>query len=187
LTVDLKSFVEAWDFSRVTVLSVDAILDDPAATAVMVKWFGKDPGPAPKGYVPSDLEAREMPYVQQLLDAYGERDGCAYVEHGGVKGTEHGQHLAMQRERFFDADAFTRFYRDNTMSEEIDTLRTDMLHGVVDVHRAPYKDSLARADAVMAQAANVHPSGVLSRHARVPVKQGICHHFANEGRLTWKK
>jgi hypothetical protein len=28
--------------------------------------------------VPSDVEPREMPYVRQLLDAYGERDGCAY-------------------------------------------------------------------------------------------------------------
>ena len=40
---------------------------------------------------------------------------------------EFGVHLAMQRERFFDADAFSRFYRDNTMSEEIDVLNKDMV------------------------------------------------------------
>jgi erythromycin esterase-like protein len=64
----------------------------------------------------------------------------------------------MQRERFFDADAFSRFYRDNTMSEEIERLRHDMYHGA-DVHRANHADSLSRVDAVMMQAANVQPAG----------------------------
>jgi hypothetical protein len=188
LTPELEKFVKAWNFSGVSALSVDSILDDDASKAVMAEWFGKDPGPAPKGVVPSDVNTHEMPYVQELVDAYGERDGYEYSGHAAVKDhADHGPHLDLQRERFFDADAFTRFYRDNTMSEEIDILKRDMLHGVVDIQRASHTDSLARADAVMSQAANVQPSGVLSRHARVPVKQGICHHFVNEGHLTWRK
>lgn len=188
LNSGLMAFVNVWNFSKVTVLSVDEILNDPAGTAAMAKWFGKDPGPAPVGMAPAEVQAHEMPYVQQLLDAYGERDHAKFKQHEDVKfHDEFGPHLDMQRERFFDADAFSRFYRDNTMSEEIETLRTDMLHGVVDIHRATHADSLSRVDAVMAQAATVAPSGVLARHARVPVKQGICHHFANEGRLKWRK
>jgi hypothetical protein len=184
----LRASINAWDFSLIRALSVDDLLDDPASKPVMVKWFGQDPGPAPQGIVPSEVEAREMPYVRQLLDAYGDRDNCTFAGHAAVKDhTEHGPHLDMQRERFFDADAFSRFYRDNTMNEEIDTLRRDSLHGVVEVHRANHNDSLARVDAVMTQAANIRPSGALSRYARVPVKQGICHHFANEGQLVWRK
>jgi hypothetical protein len=172
----------------VSVISVDDMLSDPAGKIIMAKRFKENPDPAPKGVVPTDLEDHEMPYVRQLLDAYGERDSCAYAVHGEVKDHEdHGPHFSMQRERFFDADAFTRFYRDNTMSEEIDLLREDILHGVADVHGEKHDDSLSRANAVMSQAAKVHPSGVLSRHARVPVKQGICHHFANEGKLKWRK
>jgi hypothetical protein len=72
------------------------------------------------------------------------------------------------------------------MSEEIDSLRHDILHGVVDTHRARHADSLTRVDAVMTQAANVQPAGVLAKYARVPVKQGICHHFVNEGRFKWR-
>jgi hypothetical protein len=188
LNPSLTAFIEAWDFAQIDLLSVDDILGDAAGNAVMVKWFGADPGPAPTGSAPADVQAHEMPYVRQLLDAYGERDQCDFPNHGDVK--EHGEfgpHLDLQRERFFDAAAFSRFYRDNTMSGEIDTLHRDLLHGVVDVHRGRHADSLARIDAVMAQAANVHPSGVLSRYARVPVKQGVCHHFANEGRLIWRK
>lgn len=188
LTPSLKKFIEAWNFSCVSVISVDDMLDDPAGKIIMAKRFKENPDPAPKGVVPVDLEDREMPYVRQLLDAYGERDSCSYASHGDVKDhDDHGPHLTMQRERFFDADAFTRFYRDNTMSEEIDLLRDDILHGVADTHGAKHDDSLSRANAVMSQAATLHPSGVLSRHARIPVKQGICHHFANEGKLKWRK
>jgi hypothetical protein len=188
LTPPLRAFLNAWDFSQVSVISVDAILDDPAGKVIMAKRFKENPDAAPKGIVPDGIEDREMPYVQQLLDAYGERDNCTYADHVAIKDHDnHGPHLTMQRERFFDADAFARFYRDNTMSEEIDLLRQDVFHGVADVHSAKHEDSLTRANAVMSQAANIHPSGVLSRHARVPVKQGICHHFANEGKFKWRK
>lgn len=184
----LRATIEAWDFSQIHSISVDVMLDDPASKPVLHSWFGADPGPPPAGQVPGELEAREMPYIRQLLDAYGEREKCSYKDYVAVKDhASHGEHLRMQRERFFDADAFSRFYRDNTMSEEIDLLRHDMLHGVVDTHRADHADSLTRVDAVMMQAANVHPSGGLAKYARVPVKQGICHHFANEGRLKWRK
>lgn len=188
IDADLAALIEEWDFANVSVVTVDRLLADPASHPVMIKWFGKDPGAAPVGKAPTEIEAREMPYVRQLLDAYGEREQCKFDDHIHVKDhAEFGPHLAIQRERFFDADAFSRFYRDNTMSEEIDVLHNDIFHGIIDVHRTKHDDSLARADAVMAQAANVNPSGVLSRYARVPVKQGICHHFANEGRLVWRK
>ena len=100
----------------------------------------------------------------------------------------HGGHLKRQRERFFDADAFTRFYRDNTMQADIDILHHDMRHGIAETHAGHHPQfAIPRQDTIMIQAAIVSPSGALARHARVAVKQGICHHFANEGTLTWRK
>ena len=128
-----------------------------------------------------------MPYIQQLIDAYAERECCAKDKDEALSHDVHGEHLRMQRERFFDADAFARFFRDNTMQGDIDILRHDMRHGIAEAHRADYLNSLRRVDAVMMQAAVVSPSGALARHARVAVKQGICHHFANEGALKWRK
>ncbi|TGP27112.1 MULTISPECIES: ABC-three component system protein [unclassified Mesorhizobium] len=187
LTAELRAFIEAWDFSRVELVMVDEILTDSAAKPVLQSWFGIDPGPAPVGTVPDEIELHELPYVGQLLDAYGEREGCAIDKEAARTHAIHGPHLKMQRERFFDADSFTRFYRDNTMQEEIDILRRDLHHGVAETHKADYSDTLRRVDAVMTQAANIQPSGALAKYARVPVKQGICHHFANEGVLKWRK
>jgi hypothetical protein len=67
------------------------------------------------------------------------------------------------------------------------TFKDDLYHGVADIYSDTHKDGLERVTKVLSQAASVLPSGVLGRHARVPVKQGVCHHFANEGRLPWKR
>ena len=148
LTPELITHISAWDPSSVSVISLDHILADRAAKPVLQSWFGVDPGPAPLGVVPDDIEEHEMPYIQQLLDAYGERERCTIDKDGAQVHTVHGPHLRLQRERFFDADAFTRFYRDNTMQADIDILRRDMLHGTAEVHATDHPDSLKRVDAV---------------------------------------
>jgi hypothetical protein len=178
MTEDLRKFIDAWNFSNVEYISLNEMLKDAAAMGVLLKWFGKDPGPAPDGSVPVDIQIGELPYVSQLVDAYGERDVCVYDSHDKIiNHAKHGPHLSTQRERFYDADAFARFYRDNTMVDEIRALRREVLFGIIDEHRADHSDSLSRVDAVMKQAAVIHPSGVLGRHAKIPVKQGLCHHF----------
>jgi hypothetical protein len=169
LTPELAEHITAWDSSSVKTISLDDILLDPAAKPVLASWFGVDPGPAPLGVVPENIEDHEMHYIQQLLDAYGERSSCTIAKEQALAHPTHGSHLKIQRERFFDADAFTRFYRDNTMQAEIDILRRDMRHGIAETHAADHADSLRRHDAVMTQASVVSPSGPLAKHAGVPV------------------
>lgn len=190
ITLDegLKAFVEDYDFSGITRVALDHILSDPHIKPVLTEWFGADPGPAPKGEVPSKIQDSELPYVGQLVDAYGERDGVKYTSFKEIQAsTNHAQHLARQRERFHDAEAFKRFYRDNTEKEVLKMLENDIYHGVVDTCDAGHTDKLTCVNAVMKQAATVAVSGSLTHHTRVPVKQGFCHHFANENRLRWQK
>ncbi|KAB2675548.1 hypothetical protein F9K85_14325 [Brucella tritici] len=163
------------------------MLADAAATPVLYHWFGADPGPAPLGVAPLDVQVIELPYIQGLLEAYGEREGAVFADHNAADAHAlHGPHLRMQRERYFDADAFTRFYRDNTTAKDTDDLRKEILHGIYETHTAKHDDMLSRINAVMIQASNTQPAGPLAKYARTPVKQGICHHFINEGQLKWK-
>ncbi|MCU1250299.1 MAG: hypothetical protein JWQ49_3328 [Edaphobacter sp.] len=188
LDSSLRDWIEEWDFSKIRPLSVEMILEDPAALSVLAAWFGADPGPAPSGIVPTEVEARELPYLEQLIDAYSEREGNQFANHAAVlRHEEHGSHFWMQRERFYDADSFVRFYRESIDAQEIDTFKRDIHHGIIDVHRSAHADTLARVDAVMGQAARLQPCGILEKYARVPVKQGVCHHFVNEGILRWRK
>ena len=40
---------------------------------------------------------------------------------------------------------------------------------------------------MMAHAATLQPGGPLGHHAGITVKQGFCHHFVNDEKLTWCK
>jgi hypothetical protein len=98
----------------------------------------------------------------------------------------HGSDLRDHRERYFEADAFQKFYRDNTSPEIITTFRKDIHFGIKGKLKAPAKDTLARIDTVMAHASTVSPAGPLAKYAYVPVKQGVCHHLVNDDEMSWK-
>jgi len=56
------------------------------------------PGSSSGGKAPATIEKLEMPYVQQLLDAYSQREAQEFKDHEAVKDhAEFGVHLAMQR------------------------------------------------------------------------------------------
>lgn len=187
LTDSLKKTVAAYDFSTVAALDATKMVKDPDIKEVLVDWFGFDPGQAPSGVVPVSVQREEAAYIGELLAAYSHKEGSAFtVADDVLANATYGEHLRLQRVRFFDAAAFKRYHRDNTPAEYVATFEDDVFFGVVDVHRKDHEDLVARIDAVMIQAASVQPSGILGQHGRTTVKQGICHHFVNDGRLTWK-
>jgi len=188
LNPKLKSVIESYDFSTVTRVTLDEMLAADRVSLVLHQHFGADPGPAPTGVVPADIQADELPYIGALVAAYAERDGVIYKGHAEINDhATHGLHLSAQRERFFDADSFKRFYRDNTAPETLPRFEREVVHGITDVHGRDYVDSLGRLEGVMAQAAVIQPGGPLATHAGIPVKQGLCHHFVNDGKLAWRK
>jgi hypothetical protein len=188
MNASLLAHIETFDFSRVDRRSLDDILMDRAAMPALAAMFGADPGSPPPGVVPATIAPNELLYAEALMGAYAERDRCTYACHDDIIAhSGHGQHFFEQRERFYAADAFGRFYRDNTLAEETAALEEEIYHGIIGKHREAHADSLTRVDAVMGHAATVAPGGPLARHARVQVKQGICHHFVNNRRiLSWK-
>ncbi|KAB1080903.1 ABC-three component system protein [Methylobacterium soli] len=188
LSPQIRSLIEGFDFSRVHTLDVHRMLKDEHIVPVLVHWFGHDPGAAPPGSVPAEVEDEELAYLRQLFDAYGEKAGETFADMAAVMAHgAHTEHLRRQRTRFYDAASFKRFYRDNTPEDYLGTFEDEIYYGVVDVHEGEHTYTLTRVDEVMAQAARIRPSGVLARYARVQVCQGICHHFANDGRLAWKR
>jgi hypothetical protein len=188
LDAKLRAVIEAYDFSLVRRITLAEILAADNASLVLHKHFGADPGPAPVTAAPADVLPTEFGYVSQLMEAYSDRDNATYQSHTDIAShADHGQHFRRQRERFFDADGFMRFYRDNTAPETLPGLEKELHHGIIETHNLPYDDALSRHDAVMAHAGTLHASGPLGQHARIPVKQGYCHHFANDGKITWRK
>lgn len=188
LSDDLKTFIESYDFSRIGKINLANMLSDSAITTVLFKWFKADPGPAPQSQVPDMIQDIELPYVEQLLKAYEEKSFQKISSVEDLKKfAEHKTHFFMQRERFFEADVFKRFYRDNTNKEIISDFEKEVYHGIFETYQKKHEDSLEKVNAVMTQAANVVTTGPVAQYAKVPVKQGVCHHFVNEKKIKWKK
>ena len=184
----LKAAIESFDFGRVRTIDVDEMLEDPAVIKLLVEKFGDDPGAYPKAVVPLEVQPEELAYLEALVDAYNEREPGAYGTHADILAhASHGSDLRTHRERYFEADGFQKFYRDNTPPEVIDNFRRDIHFGVRETLRGPAPDQLARVDAVMLQAATITPAGPLANHAHIPVKQGMCHHLVSDGVIGWKK
>ena len=186
LTSEIEAKIIAFDFTRIYWLDAARLAEDPACKPVLVKWFGDDPGPSPRGIVPAKIQADESTYISQLLKLYEEKGPGVFPDAvSALSSPEFGQHLRDQRTRYFDSVAFDRFYRDSTPEDYLAAFKDDIYHGVVETHGDDYVTGLARLNKVMQQAAILQPSGILGKHAGTKVKQGTCHQFANEGRLPW--
>ena len=184
----LEAIIAGYPFKNVHVVTLDDMMSDPAVKPLLIEKWGADPGNYPVATVPAEVQSSEMRYIEELVGAYGERANSSFAHHDAVLNhDEHGPDLRRQRERFFEADAFQKFYRDNTSPAVIARFRKDIEHGVVDRWNAPAIDTLARVHAVIEHAGVVSPGGPLAKYAYVTVKQGICHHFVNDGEMSWRK
>ena len=160
-------------------------MKDPAAAPALSQVLGLMPGEAPPGTAPDAIQPEELAYVDQLRQVYSEASGAAFSSADDVFAhPDHGDHLRRQRTRFFEAASFSRFHRDNTAPGALEAFQNDVYHGVIEVYVETHTSRLHRVDAVMKHAGLTHVS-LLGRSSRIPVRQGMCHHLANEGRLPW--
>ncbi|MFV8248700.1 ABC-three component system protein [Bdellovibrio bacteriovorus] len=188
LTPELSAFIEAYDFSLISQINLSTIISDKVAVPVLYEWFKADPGPAPRTTTPPSISDFEFTYISALYEVYAEEEGVVNFENKDLSTyPRHKSHLLLQRERFYEAEVFKRFYRDNTNAETIDRFEEDIYQGVVDTFESGHKSSLERVQAVMSQAARINPTGILTQYAYVPVRQGFCHHFVNYRGLKWKR
>ncbi len=188
LSQQILDTINGFNFSNIYRLDINDILLDADINPVLHKWFGEKLLSPPTGIVPTEFDFSELPYVNKLISAYEERDSIKFSSHDEVRAHPvHGGHIQRQRERYYDADAFKRFYRDSVEKDVIINIENDIYYGVVDVCGLDHQDTLECIDKVMIEAGKISASGPLAEHARVPVKQGICHHLANTDRIKWKK
>lgn len=186
LNPGIEAQINAFDFTQIDYLDSSKLAKDPASMAALVKWFGADPGKGPSGVVPTTVGRIESAYLGQLLTVYNERGPSNYADpQAALVCPQTGPHLSRQRTRFFDATAFDRFYRDSTPPEMVEQFRNEIYHGVVDVHQDDHANKFMRLNKVMQQAAALHATGALGKHAGPQVKQGTCHMLANEGVMQW--
>ncbi|PSV48337.1 ABC-three component system protein [Photobacterium indicum] len=189
LTPELKIFIEKYDFCNIKVIDIDVIVSDSKFKSALVEEFGGELQSPPKYEVPIDIKDSESVYISKILDAYGDCESEVYTSIDDLKlNLDFSEDFIEQRERFYSAEVFKCFYRDSTTDEVLNTFEDEVYKGVTPTHRKRYQDGYERMCSVLEQAASLQPSGKLSIHAKIDVKQGYCHHFINEGKIrSWMK
>ncbi|GEO37017.1 hypothetical protein SAE02_11650 [Skermanella aerolata] len=188
LTPNLKDIIENFEFKNVSGLDVTKILTLDGIKFVLADTFGDDPGEAPAGVVPSMVGTEEIEYIRQLVGVYSDYEGCIFNGADDVmKHPQYGVSLNLQRRRYFDAAAFQRHFRDNIAPSHVNAFNDEVFAGVYETHCSTV--GMDRLNKVMTLAASLPVSGIFGRHNRasIQVKQGTCHHFANERVLSWRK
>ncbi|WP_341851299.1 ABC-three component system protein [Vibrio vulnificus] len=187
---ELKKIIENYDFSNVQVIDIDNIVTNGDAKAVLYKWFDVALPAPPQAVVPDEIEEKEQVYINKLLEVYSEQKNVKYQYVHEVEGdVSISLEIYEHRENFFCTEVFSNFYRDITAKDILSDFEREIYKGVSPIYRniGDHKSSYDRLCKVLSQAANISPSGKLSIHAKIEVKQGYCHHFINKGIFpSWK-
>ena len=185
---EIEAYFEAFDFSIFGDKSAVELIDEHSHTAFHAARFGG--GLPARGAVPeppATPSADESPYLKKLFDTYGEHVGKSIADRGGLHA--HAallEHFDRQRVLFYSAEALRNFARDRTPVGTFDSLKDDVYHGVIDVCETVHTSGLERLRSTIVTAGGLDVSGnALVGVTRVADKQGVCHHLANEDRLTW--
>jgi hypothetical protein len=183
---ELAIYAQNYDYSSFGYVTLDEILDDHRKTAYWASRFGGHLPPPPPGRPPKGIAAQETVYVAKLLDVYGETTGQAISTVADLSAhPEWSEDLQRQRVRFYDAEAFTAHYRDQTEPGTIEDF-ADQIFDAIEPSLTVAGSGHSRLTAALTTAAQARPASVLAPRARVRVKQGVCHQLANEDRVTWK-
>ncbi|MGE6699476.1 ABC-three component system protein, partial [Hyphomonas sp. NPDC076900] len=185
---EFLNYYDAFDFSIFGDKSKLEIMEEHKQTAFHTTRFGgglpaRDQALAP----PTSPSAEESAYIKKLFDTYTEQTGVTVNDRTSLLG--HAtllHHYDRQRELFYHAESLRNFARDRTPDGTFEGLKGDIFHGVIDVCEATHPNGLDRLRAAITSAGGLDISGsALASVTHIPDKQGICHHLANEDRLTW--
>ncbi|MEV4733126.1 ABC-three component system protein [Saccharopolyspora sp. NPDC049426] len=187
----VESLARETDFSMFAAPDIAWILDLHSSTPHHARRFPKPlkERPAVEG-PPADQREHEAVYVQKLLAVYNEKFGLQLKTIRDVRDDARLQgHFTRQREAFYSAEALRVFARESVPDETYTAVEKDLYETVVEVEELEYELGFERLQNVLKSAAEykVNSGNILAPYVTAQDRKGLCHHLANDGRLTWCK
>jgi len=145
---------------------------------------------------PSEVAPQEIPYVTELMAAYGDAEGIAeFSRETLILFPQYSDNFTRQRKDFYAAESVRRGLRDvydETEPDQFEVLKDETYDGVVDVWEQDYRNGYLRLVQVLAQAVQIRVDRCwLIRDTDWignSQKKGVCHVLVNEGRIKgWVK
>jgi hypothetical protein len=188
---DLRAYVDRFDFGVVRAIDPQRLVAEHSSTRYHAMRFGgglrrtRPESQRP----PEEITPEEATYVRHLLDAYSDSLGTPVPDASalGAPTARLRRHLARQREWFFKAATLRQFERDSLPHDAgFVSLMQQVYEGVIDVVDRPHEHGLARLEATLDIACQLHITRYVLRADLDPADlKGVCHHLANEDQLCW--
>ncbi|MDR2241129.1 MAG: hypothetical protein LBE33_11880 [Zoogloeaceae bacterium] len=189
LNLELKTYVDAFDFSIFDAKTALQLVDDHRNTPVHTARFGGGLPTRPASEKPpKGVAATESRYVTQLLGAYGEHTGTTVTDPAALSVPKLKDHFHRQREAFYEAESLRVFARDSVPPGTFESLLNDIYDGVIDTHDASHTDGYEKVCAVTKAARDMQiTANALITCTNPKDRDGICHQLVNEERLRWTR
>lgn len=189
LTDEFLEFVQAIDFSFVRVKQPLEILSEHGQTKYHKLVFGAPLVDRPKPAMPPSVIApTEQGYVQQLYNIIAELMGTDIQKEADFDGHKMSS-LLFKRSRasFYSAEGLKELARDQMDDEKyFDDLLDRFETGLYYTYSGPAPNGYDRLSATVKAAQLQQIDGhVLKEHMSPLDREGICHHLANSGTVTW--
>lgn len=188
LTSELEAHIHAFPFSIFRAKQPQEMLDEHAQVPrYHLPVFGlplvdRPPPPAP----PSSVAPKEATYIKALLAAMSHKLGVPVSKAEDLADETLRRLFDRSRITFYCAEGLKELARD-IMSDE--AFFDDLLDEFGDALFHVYTDEpvgLARLKATVLAAQSIPLDGqILKDHVKAKDREGMCHHLANETRLTW--
>lgn len=187
---NLLAYVDAYDFSTIGYEPLQSVLTQHARTPFWSERFKAAlPARPPALDPPPDVASQEARYVEQLLDAYSDKESAEIRSMAQLSAyAAHERHFHRSRRWFYSAESLNRFTRDHLRPGAFENLKKQVLDGVIDTAEGNFGNSYERLIATTDRAASLAIAhNELSQLAEVGDKKGVCHHLANEDKLKWRQ
>ncbi|WP_333563782.1 ABC-three component system protein [Nocardiopsis endophytica] len=178
------------DFALFRSVELEDALETHRGTPYHVGRFGSPVPPRPGHDSPPDeVGAHETRYVAQLIEVYAEKEPAeSFTAENVSSHGKFGGHYRRQRESFYSAEALRLYARDSVPPGTFEALQTDVYSGVIEVAETSHSSGMDRLTSVLTASGQLDLSAhELISVSRIEDRKGICHHLANEDRLTWVK
>lgn len=182
-------YINAFDFSIFDKITPLTLIQDHQNTAFYIPRFGGDLPPRPTFKpAPENILTHELPYINELLKAYGS-DANRKINNVDdfIDGEKYQKHFSRSREYFHQAEQLKNFSRDKLPPETFEVLKGEVFSGTIDIVDDDHETGFVRVKEVEKEARKLNiASNPLNKCSDGNDRVGICHHLANDGKLVWQ-
>lgn len=191
LTGNFLDYINQFDFSIFKAKQpLEIIMEHRKTIWYLHRFGGEIPKSRPPHNTPPDqIDETETKYIAKLLAAYSDHKKQSIDDLQKLSSfSDLKSHFNNQREDFYRAESLKQFSRDSLPDDGgFESLKDQIYRGIRDVcFSYPHPDAYIRVIKVTNNAKLLPiTNNLLTKCMDVSDKSGICHHLANEDKLTW--